>query len=277
MKERPPAGVNPPNPAQGATSKNGPDWSKNGSFLVFRKLQQDVAGFRNSIRSNAASLGLDPEVLGSKIVGRFRSGCPVGVLKNPLPGALDTNDGDPSLANADYTSQAHINDFEYGGDLTGKFAPRPAHVRKAYPRDEQLLKDDGTENVLDSLHESDTQTHRVLRRGIPFGDYMPIPAAGLGAEFTDDGISRGLLFLCYQSSIEKQFEFIQTQWVNKDTFPEAGDGTDPVMSQVKIDAMQCPFKGQAAPSTFDLKHYVTTNGGEYFFQPSMSALKSLAS
>jgi Dyp-type peroxidase family len=277
VKDRPPAGVDPPNPKEGPISKNGPDWSKDGSFLVFRKLAQDVAGFRNSVRTNASLLGIDPEVLGAKLVGRFRSGCPMEALSNPLPGAPDTNDGDPSIANSAYLDQLHINDFEYGDDLTGKFTPRSGHVRKAYPRDEQFLNLNGTENTSGSLNESDTQTHRILRRGIPFGAYMRFPTEGLGGQFTDDGVARGLLFLCYQRSIEDQFEFILTRWVNRHNFPDAGDGVDPVMSQVKVAPMQCRFKGHATPTTFELKHFVTTNGGEYFFQPSISALKKLAS
>jgi deferrochelatase/peroxidase EfeB len=101
-------------------------------------------------------------------------------------------------------------------------------------------------------------------------------ANGLAADVIDDEISRGLLFLCYQSDLERQFEFIQTKWVNNHNFPEPGDGADPVMSQVAVAPIQCPFKGQTAPTTFDLKHFVTTNGGEYFFQPSISALDLIA-
>lgn len=264
-----------PNQHPGPKSSNGPAWSENGSFLVFRKLEQDVAGFRNSIRANAAALNVDPEVLGAKVVGRFRTGCPMEKPKS-APNTLDSNDGDPSKVDAQYLQEMHINNFEYKADLPGTFAPRSAHVRKAYPRDEQFLDSSGTVIEDSTLNESDTQTHRILRRGIPFGSYMEIPGTGLASEFTDDGVSRGLLFLCYQRSIKDQFEFIQTKWVNEHNFPQAGDGADPVMAQAKVDAMQCPFKGQSAPTTFDLRHFVTTNGGEYFFQPSISALHLLS-
>lgn len=266
---------NGPNQNPGQKSTNGPDWTENGSFLVFRKLEQDVAAFRNSIRANAAALGVDPEVLGAKVVGRFRTGCPMEKPKAP-PNTLDSNDGDPSKVDPQYVQEVHINDFEYGNDPQGTFAPRSAHVRKAYPRDERFLDSSGKALPDSKLNESSTQTHRILRRGIPFGSYMEIPYAGLASHFMDDGVSRGLLFLCYQRSIKDQFEFIQTAWVNDHNFPQAGDGADPVMAQVKVDAMQCPFKGQSAPTTFDLRHFVTTNGGEYFFQPSISALHLLS-
>ena len=82
---------------KGPDSRSVPSWTENGSYLVFRKLQQDVAGFRNSVRSNAKSLGISPEVLGAKIVGRFRSGCPMELTKTN-PAGVDTNNGDPSVA-----------------------------------------------------------------------------------------------------------------------------------------------------------------------------------
>jgi Dyp-type peroxidase family len=277
--KRRPTDFDGPNPAKGPVSASGPDWTKNGSYLVFRKLGQDVAGFRNSIRANAAALAVDPEVLGAKIVGRFRSGCPMEPLKDDPTFKIDTNSGDPSLSgHPNFTDQDHKVFFEYGADPKGIFVPRSSHIRKAYPRDEQLLKSDGTTPDVeqDFLHESDTQTHRVLRRGIPFGVALPMADKGLSAQVTDDEISRGLLFLCYQSDLERQFEFIQTKWVNNHNFPEPGDGADPVMSQVSVAPMKCPFKSQSAPVTFDLKHFVTTNGGEYFFQPSISALSLIS-
>ena len=272
-----PEDFNGPNPASGPISKNGPDWTVDGSYLVFRKLQQDVAGMRNSIRSNAQAAGISPEVLGAKIVGRFRSGCPMEHTKDQGP-SIDSNDGDPSAADQSFLHPEKINHFEYGQDLAGTFIPRSSHIRKAYPRDEQLLDAFGNEDTVQTtLHESDTQTHRILRRGIPFGEILPFPKGkGLDGEFTDDQVCRGLLFLAYQKSITQQFEFIQGTWINQQNFPDAGDGVDPVMSQVPQAPLQCPFKGSSAPATLQLKHFVTTNGGEYFFQPSLSALKMLA-
>ena len=81
-RNRPPADFDGPNPAPVDAKLNGPGWARNGSFLVFRKLQQDVAGFRNSIRNNATMLGVNPELLGAKIVGRFRTGCPMEHTKD---------------------------------------------------------------------------------------------------------------------------------------------------------------------------------------------------
>ena len=273
---RPPAGFDGPNGNAVDYVPKEPHWAINGSYLVFRKLQQDVAGFRNSIHANADAMNVDAEVLGAKIVGRFRSGCPMEALKTPVSG-VDTNNGDPSGANPFMLDPEHMVFFEYGDDPDGAFVPRSGHIRKAYPRDEEPLVPTVNPHgdPKDQLHESATQTHRIMRRGIPFGSYMATTHKGLNDTYVDDQISRGLLFLCYQSSIESQFEFIQSAWINNPNFPEAGDGADPVMSQVKTAPLKCPFHTRPDPNIFDLKHFVTTNAGEYFFQPSKSALKLL--
>ena len=86
--------------------------------------------------------------------------------------------------------------------------------RKVYPRD----------SPTPGGGESDTQTHRILRRGIPFGtSFRPsLGATGHGGKFgVEEPRDRGLLFLCYQSSLARQFEFLQRVWVNNPTFPES--------------------------------------------------------
>lgn len=52
-----------------------PGWLRNGSFLVFRRLTQDVAGFQDFVRTTAASAGMTEDLLGAKLVGR--SGAPL--------------------------------------------------------------------------------------------------------------------------------------------------------------------------------------------------------
>ena len=281
------AGFDGPNPTPGPNSSNGPAWTKNGSYLVFRKLRQDVAAFKTNVNSTAASLGIPAEVFGAKIIGRYASGCPiqptayeVDVTKLPtlapntddgFPASFDPNAGDPSVVHAEMVDDNLINNFEYGSDLLGTWVPRGGHVRKAYPRDEQFLLANGTVDPASALNESFTQTRRLLRRGIPFGP----PFHSNGTVPADDGVDRGLLFLCYQKSIATQFEFVQSAWVNNPNFPQAGDGVDPVMAQSASGAIQCPIKG--AIKTITVPHFVVTEGGEYFFQPSISALHTLAS
>jgi Dyp-type peroxidase family len=279
-------GINPNrNPGDIATS--GPEWTKNGSYLVFRRLSQDVQGFRNQINELAKTTGLDPAVLGAKFVGRYKSGAPLEQTdeqREAIP-FIDPTLGDPSIDDLSLLGNDKINHFEYGDDLDGHFVPRAAHIRKAYPRDQ--------EGGAGSATESETQTHRLLRRGIQFGNSLGAPEhGGADEEFPYD---RGLLFLAYQRSIEDQFEFVQSAWVNDPNFPcnsatnnkesniacpaNESDGQDPIIAQSTQGSFRLPLgkEGSGCPvHNLDVKHFVTTTGGEYFFQPSIDAIYKIA-
>jgi len=170
----------------------GPTWARDGSFLVIRRLHQDVFGFHTFLRDTAAanSVVAPPHssgaaFVGSRLVGRWPSGAPV--LRAP-------NDDDFALGNNDCDN----NRFEFGGpapdppapgtgdqckpgpfpqspgDVPGNRCPFTAHIRKAYPRDDESSSIvDGAGNSL--VNESTTQTHRLLRRGIPYGPVSPRP------------------------------------------------------------------------------------------------------
>ncbi len=294
-------GVDGPNPDPGLISGSGrfydeddfavdpagsrvrlPSWAANGSFLVFRRLEQDVAGFRRHVADLATTLGLSEDLIGAKMVGRYRSGAPLETREfqsQPAAGGSSTDPGvaNPALANDDDVN----NNFEFGGDPEGDTVPLAAHIRKAYPRDQVPQQESGLAEAkergrLADDAESRTQTHRLLRRGIPYGGSL---GAAVGGAPED---RRGLLFLAYQSDIERQFEFVQAHWVNDPGFPREGAGKDPVITprQGANDAAPikgCPFHagGNAAACPVSLKHFVTTRGGGYFFSPSVSAWREL--
>ncbi len=152
-----------------------PAWARDGSYVVYRRLRQDVPGFRAFLDSAASGTGLTKEELGASLVGRYRSGAPLEMIKGEADPGAGLPPDDPSRI-ADNV----INDFEYEPhDADGHLVPHAAHIRKTYPR-----------NAFPGEEESDRR--RILRRGIPYGDFLP-EEAGTGSE--DD---RGLLFLCYQ-------------------------------------------------------------------------------
>lgn len=235
-----------------------PPWLKNGSFLVFRRLAQDVPGFQQFVTDSAAQEQWSEDLLGAKLVGRYRSGA-------PLEGA-NNDQADPAVADPTTVDDQHINAFDYQqNDPDGTQVPRAAHIRKAYPRDEQ------------PLGEPEAQRHRIIRRGIPFGESFhrggdPGTPYAADVVFPDD---RGLCFACYQRSIADQFEFIQTQWVNSDSFPVQGDGVDPIISQAQPQRQLALPEAATTPLQL-AKQWVTTTGGEYFFAPSISTLKQFA-
>jgi Dyp-type peroxidase family len=218
-----------------------------GSFFVFRKLEQNVAGFKNAEQDLATTMnlvGTDRERAGAQVVGRFEDGTPV------------------TLHNAEKGLPV-LNDFDYTGDASTK-CPFHGHIRKSNPRGSSP----GGLAVDKSV--------QMARRGITYGQRLQDPDSKEFVDKPNDGV--GLLFMSYQASIEKQFHFMQTNWVNSEDFPKPGVGIDPVIGQGASTLAQTwpPTYGSTAgavPSLF--KGFVALKGGEYFFAPSISGLKAL--
>jgi Dyp-type peroxidase family len=238
----------------GPVARGGPPWTHNGSLLVFRRLRQDSAAFERFLRQAAATLSRKhpsaarawPDVLRAKLMGRWPSGAPL--MHHPRDDAPE---------------HGTRNDFGYGDDPLGLVCPRAAHIRRAYPRDA----------ATSSVTEANVETHRLLRRSIPFVDRR-----GGFAE-------RGLLFLAYQTSIERQFEFVTRAWLNNPHLHETDDGHDPIAGQpfgARGDRTRClslpvvSDDGTVERVKLELRQeWVVPTGGGYFFAPSVTALREL--
>ena len=255
-----------------------PDWAKDGSYLVFRRLRQDVGAFHRFLYEEGRRHGVRPEALGARLVGRWPSGAPL--VLTPIT-------DDPALGG---DKQAN-NDFEFGPadddegrkvprDPDGRLCPFSAHIRKTYPRDETVAhgEQDPYRDLRPErrLNESDTQTHRLLRRGIPYG-----PSSRSTPEKpVDDAIDRGLLFLAYMTSITDQFEFVSRRWLNDADFKRPETGLDPILGHIDgthdRGSIRTVLPNQTNVVEIGLEEWVTTTGGGYFFAPSISALQHLA-
>lgn len=111
----------------------------------------------------------------------------------------------------------------------------------------------------------------MLRRGITYGPEFQQGETPYG-ETVPVEQDRGLLFISFQSSISRAFEFVQARWMNAPDFQKAGDGQDAISSQ---NSETRPF---LLPSDKHLSFapWVITTGGAYFFSPSLSGLHALA-
>ena len=220
--------------------------SRNGSYLVYRKLHQDVAAFRKRLAESAAVYPGGEELLAAKVVGRWRDGTPLD---------LSPTSAEPTIV----ADEQRNNAFGYGDDGQGLRCPIGAHVRRANPRlglpfEGQLVN-----------------RHRLIRRGIPYGE--PLPA---GAE--DDGGDRGVIFMCLQASIARQFEFVQSQWLNAGNSLALGEDQDVLLGpQDGIPPQKMTIPGSPPFFLGPLSRVVTVKGGEYFFVPGINGLQFLAS
>jgi deferrochelatase/peroxidase EfeB len=230
----------------------------NGSFAVFKMIETDVVGFENYLQSNKDKI--DPELLAAKTCGRWRNGIPLA-LSPETDGPLDG------------ISPEQLNNFEYvnadgSGDPKGLRCPVGAHMRRINPRGQPVTgqgQPGGSNN-----------THRLIRRGMPYGPVYD-PAQPY------DGIERGLLGYFINSNIENQYEFVLGHWVNDSEFagsvrlhPKSKDpmiGTqDPAESIFVI-----PRANGAPPIKITgFSSFTMTKAAAYCFLPSITAIKFIA-
>jgi Dyp-type peroxidase family len=215
---------------------------RNGSYVVFRKLHQRVAAFRRYLRANAGA-AVDEELLAAKMMGRWRSGAPLALSPTADDAALGTD------------SQRN-NAFLFEGDAVGYRTPLGSHIRRVNPRDAQVA---GVPRI-----------HRMIRRGTAYGP--PLPDGVLD----DDGAARGLMFAFVGANIGRQFEFVQSEWLNDSAFFGGGTENDPVTGANEEEGV---FSVPRRPLPMRLKgipRFVVTRGGEYCFLPGLRALRWLA-
>lgn len=232
-----------------------PDADAFGSYLVYRKLSQDVSAFKQRVSALATSLSTNEDLAGAMVVGRFKDGTPVLHGTTPSPG--------PEVAN----------DFNFTEDRDGLKCPFQAHIRKVNPRQTTPLT---------SLESE--RRRRIVRRGIPYGNPMP-GVADTAESDADPRAPRGLLFMCFQRNIEEQFEFVQRTWADNEHFPsgiptlgvfQKDTGDDPLIGQDPDEAQRwAKTWGEKGKKAFNFESAVTLKGGEYFFAPSIPFLRSL--
>lgn len=240
-------------PAFGRDPQTAPkDLGKNGSFLVIRQLEQDKPGFDAHLTSQAdkarADYGLsyiDENWLAAKVMGRWQNGS--SLVRHP-----DKADPSPSPA-----LSVDDNSFQFGvEDPQGLKCPFGAHIRRANPRDSQ---DPAAADRQIAL----SNRHRLMRRGRAYHE----EATG----------KQGLLFMCLNANLERQFEFVQQTWLNGTRFHGLHEEYDSIAGHAPGGPNRLSIPTAAGPiQVKGLQSFVTMKGGGYFFMPSRSALRFLS-
>jgi Dyp-type peroxidase family len=257
------------NVSQSPMSAAGFAFGYNGSYLVFRQLEQDVSAFW---RYSGAQHG-DPVTVASKMVGRWPSGAPL--LRHP--------ERDPNDARFQDQNDFFFLSNDQDNDRYGARCPFGAHVRRMNPRDWQLGQTREESLKLSNLH-------RIIRRGRPYGRPLTdsMTPETLSAEPADSARAkeeRGLQFLCFNTNIERQFEFVQQQWANNPNFAGMNGGPDPVLGMSRTAEqlgmapasflVQSDVKTGIVPRCTGLPSFVRVVGSSYFFMPSLPAVQLL--
>jgi deferrochelatase/peroxidase EfeB len=281
------------------------DLGRNGSYLVYRQLAQNVRGFWQWIAKEASRLDMKNESLAELVVGRRTDG-------RPLP-HLETGRAIPGV------SDRERNGFTFDVDPDGLGCPIGAHIRRANPR----TGDDppGEEGPLDHLlvmlgltmrwqrqpttRSSPRNTtvrpivrsqydaiassrfHRILRRGREYGEKLD-PAKAVDP--ASDDPQAGLHFFCLNANIARQFEFVQGAWIASAKFAGLSGEQDPLLGNrlpfpgpplaetaQRTDGFTCPAAKPHLRFSADVRQFVVVRGGAYFFLPGLSALKWIAS
>ncbi|MEV5012153.1 Dyp-type peroxidase [Streptomyces sp. NPDC056159] len=215
---------------------------RNGSYAVFRKLHQRVAAFRRCLKDHSTSRE-DEELLAAKVLGRWRSGAPL---------ALSPHQDDPALGADPHRRNTFLYERD---DPAGFITPGGCHIRRANPRDASVA--------------GEVRLHRMIRRGAVYGP----PLADGAVE--DDGADRGLLFAFIGAHLGRQFEFVQSEWLNDGVFFGSANTKDPIAGAHEGVTDYTIPRRPVRRRLPQLPRFTVTRGGEYCFLPGLSALRWL--
>ncbi len=265
---------------ESSTSPARRDFGKNGSYLVFRQLEQKIQEFWEYVEQ--AKVGV-PEAppgqqgaiwLAAKLVGRWPNGTPLTLYPDaPGPDSEGGND-----------------EFEFSpkarDDAFGQRCPIGSHIRRSNPRDTALpvphdpeLSGDVQDLKVADEHVALADKHRILRRGRMYGPPLTRTFEPEDLRLAPrDGVARGLHFLCFNANLARQFEFIQSNWLNNPCFAGLSRDPDPLLAADRrhpFPASEFVIQGQPARRLRGLPRVVEVRGGAYFFMPSRAALRHL--
>jgi deferrochelatase/peroxidase EfeB len=257
--------------------------ARNGTYMIYRKLHENVATFDSYLKEHASRYpgDKDGELLAAKFVGRWRDN---GAPLTKAPDYESKKKFDADLEAADLRGKDKLlADFTFDDDMSGAKCPFSAHVRRINPRASLEFTRDPTDPPGSMKIKKDafdtpgalTNRRRILRRGLPYG---------IVEDRTRDDGNHGIVIMMLNADINRQFEFVQQQWINYGNDFKAANDKEILLGSHNVDG-KSPSKAvlQVDPNSDDVPYIlsdipllVETRGGEYFFVPSMTALRMIA-
>jgi deferrochelatase/peroxidase EfeB len=265
------------------------DFSRNGTFMAYRKLHQNVAAFTafmdETVEQFGAVAGIENvdharETLMAKMAGRWSDGVPLSRAPTWAEWNqfnIDHPTSDPKareVALADFHfryPKVDRGEPDPRDDPDGIRCPLTAHMRRVNTRD-MLGPSDEDGSVL-------TNRRRILRRGLLYGNT---------SDDAPDKDEQGVLMLILCASLVRQFEFVQQQWINYGLDAGAGSDTCPIVGnhsdgapgdkngpKAKFVVPADPASGHLPFIVEGIPQFVDNRGGDYFFVPSMTALRMI--
>ncbi len=254
--------------------------SRNGTYMVYRKLHENVATFESYLEQESQKFSGSKELLAAKFVGRWRdNGAPLTVA----PDEQKKAEFDKKFAAADHKAKDDmLSNFTYDDDMSGAKCPFSSHIRRINPRASlEMISDKDKAGALKiSKNAFDTpgalsNRRRLLRRGLPYGQVK---------DRTKDDGNHGIIIMMINADINRQFEFVQQQWINYGNDFRAGSDKEIILGNHSADqrfpskaVLQVDPNGDETPYILSkIPRFVETRGGDYFFVPSMTALRMIA-
>ncbi len=239
----------------------------NGTYMVYRKLHENVGTFNRFLDEQSKTFSGSKELLAAKFSGRWRdNGAPIV----NAPDDTSKAEWDKRFAAADFAGKKRmLSDFTYNEDMHGAKCPFSAHLRRINPRGSLEF------GVRDAYETPGALVNRrrIIRRGLPYGTVK---------DATRDDGNHGIIFMALNADIQRQFEFIQQQWINyANDFKEGNDkevllGNHDADSPGKVVIHTDPDSGKPPHFVTNIPRLVETRGGGYFFIPSITAVKLIA-
>lgn len=256
--------------------------ARNGTYMVYRKLHENVATFDAYLNEHGKKYPGGKELLAAKFVGRWRDN---GAPLTAAPDAASKEIFDAKFAAADKEGRDNLlSNFTYDQDMSGAGCPFSAHIRRVNPRASlEMIHDEGDTPGSMKINKGAFDTsgalsnrRRLLRRGLPYGD---------AKNRSSDKGNHGIVIMMINADINRQFEFVQQQWINYGNDFKAGNDKDIILGNHSADS-RFPSKAviQVDPDSEQAPYFlskiprlVETRGGDYFFVPSLTALRMIAS